>query len=423
MALTRRRSFPRSLIERFEQLKRRRAPQRRWASFEKLISEVLTRDGFKVTLNAGAAKPRQTDLFAMSNNLSLVVEVKWQTRKLDVADIASMRDRLRRVPADIVGLIVSASEYTEPALAEVQTDRTREILLVTPAEVNALFAEDLNALQLVQRKREALRRDGKVWFHQQRHRSKRLRLPKTDRKILNLDGSVVPSIFGRTENAHVHFSLQQPDTSWHTFGTAGVAIDIRLDVNTPDDIQHVLEMMHERFGLSKEGTFAIEQITGAWLGIGASDFVREIKARDRRYREHTLSYVHHSEHLSYFDSLRDGWLLLLARQAAGSSRHRNSIDSGQLYIQLPGVPVDANEFADLCRELRDPHARFHILKRPAAYHVRLRQPIKLDVRMHIVEPSSGWICALGVANPFFRSKKLPKELTEEGDAPFHSIGE
>jgi Holliday junction resolvase len=69
----------------------------RGREFEAEVAKFLHAAGFDVTMNAKAAKPRQTDLFAKGDNLDLLVEVKNQKRDLDVSDIDALRSRLRAV--------------------------------------------------------------------------------------------------------------------------------------------------------------------------------------------------------------------------------------------------------------------------------------------------------------------------------------
>jgi len=48
--------------------------------------------------------------------------------------------------------------------------------------------------------------------------------------------------------------------------------------------------------------------------------------------------------------------------------------------------------------------------------------MQLNVRAYIRERSCGWTSAVVVTNPFYRSKKLPKELLEDKDPVFRETG-
>src|SRR5207244_2066171 len=115
--------------------------------------DILQRDGFVSKRNAKAAMPRQTDLFASYKDTDFLIEVKWKSKKIDIADVASLKDRLRRVPTDIIAVIFGMSMFTDQAISEIQSDRSREILLVNSEEVAGLVSQELNVFQLVQRKR------------------------------------------------------------------------------------------------------------------------------------------------------------------------------------------------------------------------------------------------------------------------------
>lgn len=95
---------------------------------EAKIARYLRSSGFEVTVDAKAARPRQTDLFARNEDVDLLIEVKNRRRKIDVGDVDALRSRLNRVTSDIVGVIFATSDLTRGAIEAIETDRRREIL-------------------------------------------------------------------------------------------------------------------------------------------------------------------------------------------------------------------------------------------------------------------------------------------------------
>jgi hypothetical protein len=136
----------------------------RGSAFEKLLGARLMADGFDVRFNPKSARPRQTDLVAIHDSQHFLIEAKWRKRSVDVSDVDSLRMRLSRIPSDFVGCIFNMSGYTSSAIEQVEGNRTREILLFNAAEINSIFAERLEVHELIRRKRDSLRIEGRVWF-------------------------------------------------------------------------------------------------------------------------------------------------------------------------------------------------------------------------------------------------------------------
>src|SRR5271156_4975034 len=98
------------------------------------VLKLLEGAGFRAHPNARVAKPRQTDILAQGNDLTLLVEVKDRKRGLDVGDIDSLRSRLRRTTPDVVGVLFTTSAISRPAIKEIESDRTRAVLVFVDTE-------------------------------------------------------------------------------------------------------------------------------------------------------------------------------------------------------------------------------------------------------------------------------------------------
>lgn len=397
--------------------------------FETIIAEIFERHGFRVTRNAGSARPRQTDLQAKSGDTSILVEVKSIKRKIDVSHVDEIRARLNRVPADIIGAIFAGSDYTPNAIREIEASRSREILAFGPSEITALSEGRANLMELVERKREALRTRGKVWFYKPlRLTHDKGGLPHSSEHF-TMGNKSVPFVTSRTENADVLFVRKLPETGWGSLGGEGTALTLQLDLETVEDLQGILALLHEKLGLSDVGSFSIQQTDVGWFGVGVRPFVDAASDWKRRYDECSAKSFHHSEDLCYFGSLHEGWLRISTRQRVWPSSERKAkLHGSELVIQLSGVPVDMAPFLQLCKFTNNQYARFaHVSTRTACLR-RLKKEITLDVKGEIVRvhgdvrgAQQGEVTGIVAVNPFFHTATLPKELRDDEYSAFPLI--
>jgi hypothetical protein len=160
------------LKDEFQQLWDSTDPEGRGLLFEDLFSRLLFKSGFTVHKDSASAKPRQTDLLAEQGDDTFLFEIKWLRRRIDIAAVAQMNDRLRRTPKGTIGCICSASGFTEGLISDVEQHRSQfEILLFNPYEIHALFVQGISILRLIEEKRRGLRCDGTMWFLEQSPRS------------------------------------------------------------------------------------------------------------------------------------------------------------------------------------------------------------------------------------------------------------
>lgn len=70
------------------------------------MGDLFRQHHFTVRLNAGTARPRQTDVLVSRAAETYLVECKWRSDKADIDDIDSLRARLRRTDRLVIGLLV-----------------------------------------------------------------------------------------------------------------------------------------------------------------------------------------------------------------------------------------------------------------------------------------------------------------------------
>src|SRR5207244_4041628 len=75
-------------------------------------------------------------------------------------------ERLGRVPPDVVGVLVSLSGFSKPAVDEVLQTRSRPVLLLGPGELAELAEERADLREMLEDKLGALKIDGVVQLHE-----------------------------------------------------------------------------------------------------------------------------------------------------------------------------------------------------------------------------------------------------------------
>jgi hypothetical protein len=389
-----------------------RDSRKRGREFEKLVAGLFDSDEFTVHHNPKAAHPRQTDLIAETDKVTLLIEAKCKKRRVGVPDIANLHDRLRRVPTDVVGAMFSTSDYAASAVREAEANRTREILLFSPEEINQLSSEHLNLHELIQMKRGHLRTQGKVWFYKQETNARKSPKLRDCHDLLKIDSASVDSVNCDSLDSKILFARSIPDTSWAGVGGPTVALTLRLMLRDYRDLEGFLAKVDQIFGLSNEGSYSIQQTSTSWFGFGAARFIREVAGWERRYAHATLKEVHHAEGIAYFDRFREGWIIVTARHDIRGGPERRFL-SGECIIQLSGIPVDMTPYARMCRETNNADARFVHVGTPDLYSVRLTTEYRLKVRGAIISNKrldDPVVTGLVVENPFFKASELPREL-------------
>src|SRR5579864_3369674 len=242
------------LLDRFEGLLRSRSPQKRGYSFQDLWGSFLAENGFQVCANPKSAAPRQTDILAKLDDRYYLIETKWLKRPIHSGDIDSLRSRLDRTPPDVVGCIFTLSDYRKPAIDAVVDDRTREILLFNAQEVYALLSSRASLVDLIERKKAALRTNAQVWFRDFSSRPSSVEednLPINRLFLRNAENSA-PWITRTDGQVEVVFSHETPHVGNSFHQTFVLAIN--LDISEVAELGHALSVAHRLFGLSETGS-------------------------------------------------------------------------------------------------------------------------------------------------------------------------
>jgi hypothetical protein len=327
------------LLREFERLEGLRDTHARGPMFEVLVQHLCEREHFRVTRDAGTARPRQTDLFVSYGGDDFLIETKWQKDRADVADVDSLRSRLSRTAPHVAGVLVSMTGFTATAIKEVTEHRDRIVLLVEGPEIRNLFRYRSSLLALLRRKREHLIADGRVVFGEGGPRRSgpapnRSSLPSSDLRIATAGGGVAPWVAGAGGFGPMVFVQELPDVEWIAGHGPGIGLDLQIDGGTRADIGHVLEALRGMGWVSSAGRFAIQQAAVCWHGAGAAAFLDALDGWESRYRA-AGTRMHHTEEATYFDKWEDGFYTLSLRVEPDHD-HVWGVDFS---MRLPGIPL------------------------------------------------------------------------------------
>jgi hypothetical protein len=409
--LDRMQSLAGTLRLKFEGLLSSNASANRGREFEKLLAGRLRIDGFMVHHNPRAATPRQTDLLGRLGTQDFLIEAKWRIRKIDVSDIASLRDRLSRTPSDFVGCLFNMSDYTEEAIREVQQHRTREILLFNAAEINAIFASRASTVDLIEKKRDELRVNASVFF-QLPVKVAEVASPSEfpePRRTIRIEGRDCTCVALSSSGEDVGFLLDFPvlDTT-----DSPTTVSLRLDAASTAELAAAFAHVQRALGLSENGSFSIHQRAHVWYGTGVANFLAEIDRWKDRYAAAELKEYHHSEELAYFDQSHGAMIALTARQAVGGATF---IHAAELDITLPGIPVNFKPLQKLCEITGNEDVFFRQVTDECILRGRFqpkRIPLQAISRLISADGPEEFVSGLIARNPF-RSGTISIEDSEK----------
>jgi hypothetical protein len=323
---------------------------------------------------------------------------------------------------------------TQGAIKQIEVDRTREVLAFNKDEIELLRHGREDLWQLITHKRKQLRVHGKAWFGPlSRSEFVGVKLPVGNTEFV-IRKAISAYFASKTQNAYGFYTMRIPDTGWGIPSGQGALLRLQLSLRTVEDLRNILGYLHDKFGLSNDGSFSIHQTEMCWHGSGAETFVKAVVECQARYERARLNRAHHSESVSYFDKFRDGWVLLSGQQRVGwesdSGRHESFFHRSDLAIQLPGVPVDVASYLELCRYTGNDWAQFQYVGSRGIHTRRLNTPIPLDVvglsvqgRVygdHLADEKQV-VSGVIARNPFYRTKSLPDELLSDEMKPLEDL--
>ncbi|MHB8659320.1 MAG: restriction endonuclease [Solirubrobacteraceae bacterium] len=368
------------LQAKLDELEESHNPHLRGGAFEQVVAEIFTRAGFDVVIDPEAAAPRQTDLYASDRREGYLIEAKWRSDRIGSPEVDDMRSRLGRQPSHVVGVLVTMSGAAERALAEIERDRSRVIVLIDRRDVHALVDGSVDLRRLLNLKRRQLVVHAKAsgtppggFVASARDRREPLRL-------VDADGSELPWVIGTSTYFNSCWVLSIPDIDWVTADGAGVTLDLGAPVASLGELREAVDHLRSLNWLTPEAAWMIQQESRTWSGFGSEGLLMALDCRDARYSE--LDHAHHREMLVVADACAGGWYTLLADLDASS----DWVQSVELSLQLVGVPEDPGEITRLRDRLAIAQPGFFRPRTERSVRSwRLHEPIEVTPTAWVVE--------------------------------------
>lgn len=411
------------LSEHFKELWHSKDPSRRGRLFEDLFCRLLFKNGFTVRHDPPAAKPRQTDVIGEYGGDTFLFETKWERKKLDIEVGAQIRDRLRRTSKNTIGCICSVSGFTETLIKDVEDCRSEfEILLFNPRELYGLFTERVDIVDLIDKKRRALKHDAAAWFFEQDGDDSNGRYVELPPSHESFEVSA-PSVAMRLESVHisdlifVRTPLIFDEYLW------AFSLRLQLRCSDVDDLRKLFFAAENHLGLQGTGAFGIRQLASGWYGLGSDKFLHEIARHKQRYKGYTHS-IHHSEELAFFDELRDGGIFIV--KGRQSLTREGWIHSSEAIIRLPGVPTNMEPYNKFIRSVSTRNALFTPERPLKRKHTRLFPTIRIE-RQNVItmigsdEYKPDCISGVVLKNPFYRNSTRLMDILK--DEALHAFSE
>lgn len=241
-----------SLEQELAELNRCKNPHERGRNFEAFLAHLLKEEGFEVTRNANATPPFQTDLFARRDQMYFLVEAKWLRRRLSVGNVSQVRDRLNYTPRDVFACVFSMSGYGDGALREFCADRSREIILFDGRETHGIATGTVSLEELLDTKREVLRRYSDMWFWQGETMSAISFHLRSGHEVFQFGEETKNWLLSVTDGNDVLFCNESLDFTNRQMGPV-VSLYLRIDLRSVTDLRRLLRIAEREFGLANVG--------------------------------------------------------------------------------------------------------------------------------------------------------------------------
>src|SRR5579864_1163760 len=402
-----------NLQDEWNRLENEKDSGKRARQFEIFLLHLLERDSFKVTHNPKAARPRQTDLVARRNQTYFLVEVKWTRRKTSISDIAQLRDRLLRVPADLFACIFSVSGFSESAVQEVCRDKNREIYLFNKTEMQAMVESSLSFQELLDEKRKYLKTHGVAFLCETVPTVGEYHL-RTEPDLFRIGEQSFAWFRSRTGHNDIIFSNELLDCTGR-FSNSVFSLQLHPHLDSLHDLKRLFNRLQNWFGLSAQGSFSIHQGGEGWFGFGFESFFSAVGGQGMRYKELNWNSYHHSEELAYLDRTENGALLCVTSR---QSTIESYLHSTHLEIYFPGIPVDLSNVRRLCDFTRNEEAEIELVDRNPVHEVHLNMPLEVKPVAPIV---SNWHRDRACSGLVIKNPLLDESISLKGEDDFAKV--
>ncbi len=396
---------------RLDAIGRMKRADQRGRELERFVADMFRQYHFKVTLNAGVARPRQTDILAARVNEVYLVECKWRNDKANIDDLDSLRSRLRRTNDGVVGVLVSVPGFSGTVLHDVEHRREQPIVLISGDELRLVGGSRGSLPDLLWRKKDALLTDGKVLLDEppsKRGTRRRLfALPPAERQFVLPDRSPEQVIECEGAFGQFVFAHELPDIDWVPADGLGVTLDVAPQVLDQRGLLELVDRLADLGWATADARWSIQQSRRNWHGFGSAAFATELPRWQHRANSPD---AHHSEEICYLDRCDGGFYTITANLAARQFRRTTMVS---LSFQLQGTPLDTAPLLQLCRSVGVHDALYFRPRteksvsrhRPDDQHSRAVQPLGYVTtpERDPAFPFTEWATGIIIANPYRRS--------------------
>lgn len=388
--------------------------------FENLVADLFRANHFEVRLNAGAARPRQTDLLAIRLSEVYLIECKWRSARADIDAIDSLRARLRRT-SGATGLMIGMAGFSGTAISDVADHRDQPVLLLSGDELRRLVGRPAALLDLLWRKRESLRVDGQAVVDEPARRQPRrkpLALPDSPTRFVSTAFQPSPVIEFGGGFGQLTFTHDLVDIDWVAAAGSGVTLDVPMPAVSERGVLDLLDKLAALGWASSDARWSIHQSTTSWHGFGAAAFAAELPRWKQRADGPDM---HHSEEFCYLDSCTGGFYTLTSNISAERTRWATQT---VLSFQLQGIPLDVAPLLQLCRSIGvHDNLYFRPLAAKSTRVVHLPDWMTTVVApdAHIVTPGGDidphpeWVTGVVLPNPLRQPRWKDDPLRAEAD--------
>ena len=373
--------------------------------------------------NPAAAHPRQTDLLARLDRHTYLVECKWTAARSGVDAVAGVRDRLRRAALHPVGVLVTMSGVTGPALKLMSEERNLPVLLVEREEIEAAVAGLTDMAELLASKLDDLQVRGRPQTLTPADRARLRRNLDRPRpraisplRIVTPAGEDVPwfTTTGRYD-AWIPTLGGIPDPDWRHPGTVSSMLTM-APPRSPRTITDVLDAMDEAGHVGHRLTWTVRQAGTEWFGVGQATLREALAGWQERYAAMD-GPPHHSEEVVVFDRAGEGFWSLYATVEAHEPRWVTETD---LRVVLRGGLLDDGPVRHLAAALgADRDAYLRPLTEQAVRRGRPSKATESELRVeafvvedHPTRPHP-WVVGIVAVNPY---DMAPARTVEQVDA-------
>ena len=409
------------LLDELRRLREDTNAKRRGYGLEELVARLFRGAHFRVELDAGIAKPRQTDLVAEGGGHVFLIETKWTARRAGNAEIDSLRARLGNAQSGVIGVLLSVSGFTGSAIGAVETHRDRPILLLDGNDLEEACGRDNDFRRMLRSKQDALLLHGEVLV------GARPLLPRRsspgepldgDAYLLLPRGSQLPWVTSRGSFSGFTFSRSLSDPDWVPASGSSVTADLGLPIHTVDGVVHAMSELSSLGWATGAGQWSIAQSDTNWHGLGSASLAQALMSWEERYQ--AAGSIHHTEQVVYQDVCDDGFYTLSFDVDASDRRW---VWQAHMSLQLSGIPLDLDPIRELCRTL-DVQARTcfrprteKTLESASLRGDRLSQVKPVTFVVEDQEAGGCWVCGIVIKNPYYERAKTRRDLPEAVPRP------